>query len=156
MVIITGWIAVQREVTIDFNPEQYSLNIKTDSTLGSNEGVVAKFYSSQGDWAGTLHLYFSSTPQCLIGACSSRRTNFPTSLPSDNDKVWRITLTRTSGIRLVVHCNEVEVVNTLMSDSTCGKSDWSKYWSREVAKIRFPSYDTASDYYQTQPGSCVF
>ena len=153
MVIITGWIAVQRNVLIDFNLEQYSLNIKTDSVLGSNDDVRVWFYTSQGDRAGYLNLHFSSTPQCLIGACSSGRTNFPTNLPTDNDKVWRVTLTRTSGIRLVVHCNEEEVLNTLISDSTCGNSNWYKLWSREVAKIKFPSSDKASDYYQPQSGN---
>ena len=156
MVIITGWIAVQPWVQIDFNPEQYSLNIKTDSTLGSNDEVIVYLYTSQGDYVGELHFYFTSTPRYRISYCSLDYTNFPTNLPSDNDKVWRITLTRTSGIRLVVHCNEVEVLNILMSDSTCGASSWSTFWSREVAKIKFYSRGTASDYYQTQPGSCVF
>ena len=157
MVIITGWIAVQRDVMIDFNLEKHSLNIKTDSTLGSNDLVDVEFLTSQGDEVGVLTLDFSSTPQYYIGACSSDWTNFPTNLPPGNDKVWRVTLTRTSGIRLVVHCNEMEVLNILMSDSTCGDSNWSYYWSGEIAKIKFSfEYDTASDYYQPQPGSCVF
>ena len=156
MVIITGWIAVQREVLIDLNLEEYSLNITTDSTLGSNNKVYVYLYTSQGDSAGGLNFYFTSNYQYRIMYCSSARTNFPTNMPPDNNKVWRVTLTRTSGIRLVVHCNEVEVLNTLMSDSTCGDSEWSTNWSREVAKIKFRSSDTGSDYYQPQPGSCVF
>ena len=157
MVIITGWITVQRDVRIDFNLEEYSLNLKTDSTLGSDDRVDVTFYTSQGDIAGGFHLIFYSTPQYFIkGYCSYSNTNFPTTLPPDNDKVWRVTLIRTSGIRLVIHCNEEEVLNTLISGSTCDYSEWSKYWSREVAKIMFYSGDTASDFYQPQPGSCVF
>ena len=157
MVIITGWIAVQSEVEIDFNLEEYSLSIKTDSTLGSDDEVYVSFYTSQGYAVGGLRLYFRSTPQYNIGRCITGHANFLTNLPSDNDKVWRVTLTRTSGIRLVVHCNEEEVVNYLMSDSTCDISAWSTiYWRREVGTIRFRSDDTASDYYQPQPGSCVF
>ena len=142
---------------INFNPEQYSLEIKTDSTLGSNDKVLVDLYTSQGDLVGVLDLYFYSTLQYFIEPCSWDITNFPTNLlPPDNDNVWRVTLTRTSGIRLVVHCNEVEVLNILMSDSTCDEPEWSFSWSGEVAKIKFHSGDTASDYYQTQPGSCVF
>ena len=155
MVIITGWLAVQRRVKIDFNPEQYSLEIKSDSTLGSNDEVGVLFLTSQGDITGSLYLYFFSTPEYLIGYCSSSSAYLHTNLPPDKDKVWRITLTRTSGIRLVVHCNEEEVLNYLISDSTCSISNWSTFWSREVAKIKFSSFDDASDYYQTQPGSCV-
>ena len=158
VVIITGWIAVQRDVRIDFNLEEYSLNIKTDSTLGSDDEVYVRFLTSQGDEIGILRLYFTSTPQNNIYPCNSDWTNFPTNLPPGNDKVWRVTLTRTSGIKLVVHCNEVEVLNTLISDSTCDDSRWSTQWSmsREVAKIEFYSSDKASDYYQPQQGSCVF
>ena len=157
VVTTSGWIAVQRGVKIDFNPEQYSLVITTDSTLGSNNEVVVWFFTSQGFSAGDLYLYFTSTLQYQIWPCSSGRTNFPTNLPPDNDKVWRVTLTRTSGIRLVIHCNEEEVLNTMISDSWCVDSNWSTRWTREAAKIEFSSeYDTASDYYQTQPGSCVF
>ena len=115
------------------------------------------FYTSPSDFAITFRLYFSSTPGYYIGRCSSGHTNFPTDLPTATDKVWRVTLTRTSGIRqLVVHCNEVEVLNTLISDTTCDRNDWSTYWSGEVAKIKFTSYDTASDFYKSvKPGYCV-
>ena len=155
-VTTSGWIAVQRDVMIDFNLEQYSLNITTNSTLGSEDKVIVQFYTSQGYYAGGLYLYYPSPPQYWIGACSLQHTTFPTNLPPDNEKVWRVTLTRTSGIRLVVHCNEVKVINILMSDSTCSDGRWSTYWSGEVAKILFFSRDTASDYYQPQPGNCVF
>ena len=157
MVIKTGWIAVQRGVDIDFSLEQYSLDIKTDSTPGSDDKVhYMWFYTSQRDPAGGLFLYYSTT-QYYIARCSSGLTGFLTDLPTATDKVWRVTLTRTSGIRLVVHCNEVEVLNTLMSDSTCGRNDWSTYWSRSIAKIEFNYQDTASDFYkpQPQPGNCV-
>ena len=143
---------------IDFNLEQYSLEIMTDSTLGSDDKVYVRFYTAQGDHVAALLLYFYSTPKYIIGKCSSNlaNSNFPTNLPSANDKVWRVTLTRTSGIRLVIHCNEGEVLNTLMSDSTCVDSSWSTTWSKEIAKIKFSRTDTASEYYQPQPGSCVF
>ena len=157
MVITTGWIAVQREVDIDFSLEQYSLEIKSDSTPGSNDDVYVWFYTSQSDFAISFRLYFSSTPGYYIGRCSSGRTNFPTDLPTATDKVWRVTLTRTSGIRqLVVHCNEVEVLNFLISGSTCSYTGWSTFWIGEVAKIKFTSFDTASDFYKpVKPGNCV-
>ena len=156
MVIITGWIAVQRGVWIDFNLEEYYLSIKTDSTLGSNDLVYMNLFNSQNKFVGYLNLHFTSTPQYKIWPCNADWPTFTNNLPPDNDKVWRITLTRTSGIRLVVHCNEEEVLNYLMSESTCSQGDWDYYLNREVAKIKFGSDDTASDYYQPQPGSCVF
>ena len=75
--------------------------------------------------------------------------DIPTSLPAADDKVWRITKTVTSGIRLQIHCNDVEVLNILMSDTTCGYSSWGVHWNRDrdVEKIFFIDADTASDYY---------
>ena len=80
----------------------------------------------------------------------STNTDFPVSLPTEVEKVWRITLNRNSGIRLLIHCNNVEVVNILMSDSTCYYSSWSNYWSRTVGKIWFyyPYSYIAADYYR--------
>ena len=90
---------------------------------------------------------FSSPPQYYIYPCATW-TNFPVSLPTDEERVWRITLNRNSGIRLLIHCNNVEVLNILMS-STCSSSYWSTRWSRTVGTISFhPTYDTASDYYR--------
>ena len=89
VVTTSGWIAVQRDVKIDFNLEQYSLNIMTDSTLGSDDKMDVFLYTSQGDSAGGLFLYFSSTPRYWIPFCSTDWTNFPTTLPAAKDKVWR-------------------------------------------------------------------
>ena len=156
MVIITGWIAVPRgEMIINFNLEQNSLEFKTNSTLESSDSVRLNFRTSQDVSVGGLYIFFLSTLQYFIWSCSSSTTNFPTDLPTATDKVWRVTLTRTSGIRLVIHCNEVEVLNFLISDSTCGRSDWSTYWSRKVAKILFPNNDSATDFYRPQSGEWV-
>ena len=80
--------------------------------------------------------------------CNSVLSNFPTSLPEADEKVWRITKTITSDIRLQIHCNNVEVLNTIISEATCSDSDWSTIWNRDVEKIYFLTTDTASDYYK--------
>ena len=147
----TGWQTVQRYVYIETDLENSPLEIKTDSSLGSDETVDVLFYNSDGDIAGEVILYFTSTPQYELMGCTSR-TYFSTALPTDTNKVWRITLTKTSGIRLVIHCNEMEVLNVLMSDSTCNDSYWKYFWSGNVKKTRFKSSDTASDYHRLYEG----
>ena len=132
---------------IDYDLENSPLEIRTDSVVGSNKEVKVLLYTAQGDKAGGVHLYFTSTIQYLISWCISY-TNFPTELPSDNNKIWRITLTRTSGIRLVIHCNNKEVLNVVISDTSCSQKDKFSNWNAEVAKIMFSSSDTASDFYR--------
>ena len=118
--------------------------------------MVVWFFTTQREWAGDVVIYFTSTPQYQLSFCSSSPTYFPSNLPSEVDKIWRITLDRTAGIRLMIHCNGVEVVNILMSDSTCGYRRWREWWSRDVEFIYFDSYyDSASDYYRAgQTGIC--
>ena len=118
------------------------------------------FFTSGREYVGLVKITFSSTPQYYIGFCMSSRTNFPVSLPTEVEKVWRITLNRNSGIRLLIHCNNVEVLNILISSSTCRNypSSFSTYWSRTVGKIWFyPDEDTASDYYRAgETGKTVY
>ena len=116
-----------------------------------------RFYTTHNYSAGKVIIVFTSTPQYYLYECGDYGTNFPSNLPSEVDKIWRITLNKTAGIRLMIHCNGVEVVNILMSDSTCGYRRWRKYWSRDVEYIEFyPSWDTASDYLYraVQTGIC--
>ena len=145
---ITGWAEVQRGVYIDADLETSTLEIKTDSSPGSDETVEVNLYNSDGDYAGAVILDFTSPSQYQLRWCTLSRTNFPTALPTESDKVWTISLTKTSGIRLVIHCNEAEVLNVLMSDTTCSYGSWNYHWSIDVQKIRFRSIDTASDYYR--------
>ena len=143
---------MQRNVYIECDLESTPLEIRTNSVLGSHDEVRVNFYLAEANSAAGVFLYFTSTPQYLLSYCTSP-TNLPVTPPSATDKIWRITLTRTAGVRLVIHCNDVEVLNTLLSDATCSyNSRWSTYWSKDVAKIKFSSSDTASDYYRPQPG----
>ena len=143
------WTAVQRKVQIPLDLENTPLEIRTNSTLGSEDIVDVSFSTTHRALAGGVGIYFFSTPQYWLSWCSSYSTNFPSNLPSEVDKIWRITLDKTAGIRLKMHCNGVEVLNTLLSDNTCSDSKWRNYWSRDVEKIYFnPTYDTASDYYR--------
>ncbi|KAL5251349.1 hypothetical protein ACHWQZ_G016894 [Mnemiopsis leidyi] len=149
---ISGWLAVQRDVYIDHDLENSPLQIKTNSEVGSNEKVWLRFYTAQQDYAGGITLYFSSSPQYHLNYCSTSYTNFPTELPSETDKVWTITLTRSSGKKgVVIHCNDKEVLNVVLSNTTCSDSRWSTYWSRDVEKIQFYIFDTASDFYRSAP-----
>ena len=106
------------------------------------------FFSTQREDAGSVAIYFSSTTQYSLFFCSSSWTNFPTNLPVEASKVWRITVDKTAGIRVKIHCNGVEVLNLLLSDTTCSDNWWRKYWSKDVEYIYFWPYDTSFDYYR--------
>ena len=143
---------MELEDATEWDLESTPLEIKTNSVLGSTDRVAVVLLSDGGRSTGVVYLFFTSTPQYHLSYCIQGNSNFPGTLPSANDKIWRITLNRTADdTEVVIHCNEVEVLNTLLS-STCGNREWSTYWSRDVATIEFSIYDTASDYYRPQPG----
>ena len=133
---------------INFDLENSPLQIKTDSEVGSNEEVSVGFFSRYS-YTGGVVLSFSSPPRYQLLKCTSL-TNFTTNLPSETDKVWTITKSKVSGeIRVVIHCNDKEVLNVVMSDTMCSYSRWSDYWGTDVDEIHFSSWSNrASDYYR--------
>ena len=141
---------MQRDVNIDFDLENTALEIKTDSTLGSDEEVAVYFHSAQGVGAGGVGFKFSFSLSYWLHPCTEY-VEFPVGVPPETDKVWRITLSRISSVKLVVHCNDVEVLNAMISDLIC--ADWTTFWSDAVTKISFPSHDTSSDFYRPATAS---
>ena len=142
---------------INFDLENIPFEIRTDSLEGSGEKVRIGLRSNQGngDQAGYLIFHLKSPPKYHIGYCSisSSLGEFKTALPIEIDKIWRITLSRTSGNkRVVVHCNGIEVVNVVISETNCDDTRWSEYWNKDVAKIYFHPNDTASNQYRSVRG----
>lgn len=97
--------------------------------------------------AGGIAIGFYDTLQYWLPRCSNTYTEFPTDYSTKTDKTWRISLVKTTGIRLMIHCNEAQVLNILVSDDTCDVTSWNNYWSGTVQGIKFPTSDTASNYY---------
>jgi hypothetical protein len=137
-----------RSLFLPIDLETTPLEIKTDSTLGSKDMVGMRLYNSRDVHAGGFYLRFTTPPQYYVWYCNTTYTNFPTKIPAATDKIWRITLNRTSGIRLIIQCNEEEVLNFLPSDSTCSEKSWNAHWNLNIKKIEFDSKDTASDFYR--------
>ena len=141
--------------------EKSSLEIKTDSEQGSTEKVIVKFYSSDEKGAGGITLIFAQDMAYRIRRCMNDQVEFPIDVPTETNKVWRITLSRPLGVRRVaIHCNEVEVLNLSLKASRCNQRDWMSYWERDVAMIEFDSIhtgtqDTASDFYRQAPGQPI-
>lgn len=143
-----------RNVHIDWDLEETPLEIRTDSALESDEQVIVRFHNAAGDEVG-VNLWFRTTLQYLLPHCSESWTDLPTTPPSSVHKVWRITKVKTSGIRVIVYCNGEEVLNVLLSDTTCSYSNWKEEtwrdywkWNNDVEKIQFHSGDKASDGYR--------
>ena len=135
---------------INFDLENNPLLIKSDSIIGGGQRVKIKFLTAQHELAGGLTIRLVSTPVYWIWECSDDFTTFPKNFPSETDKILKIEkLSGSDYIRFVLLCNDVELLNVLLSDLKCkGDSNWRTYWNREIAKLQYNDADKASDFYQ--------
>ena len=89
---------MDREVLINFDLENSPLYIKTDSGDKSGDKLAVRFYFENTD-SGGITIYFYGNDDYLINHCStSTAFKFATDRPSAIDRVWKISLIRTSGI----------------------------------------------------------
>ena len=143
---------MERDISIDYDLENFPLYIKTDSEFGEDEKIRIHFQKGKDNRAGGVEIEIKSSPTYLPLDCKNAGDQMPllTDLPSAAEKIWRIMVTKNSDIRLLVHCNDVKVVDALISESTCVTAKFEN-WSKEVKKIKFHSFDTASDFYISSP-----
>ena len=90
---------------------------------------------------------------------SNRFSRFGIDVPRGDEKVWRVEFGRFPENRLSLYCNDLKLVEFLMSDSNCRSDKWKVKWGAlEVKRVRFDEkLDTASKYFrlkmQPQPGN---
>ena len=141
---------------IPWNPDTQSITVSTNREVGSNEVMGMFFFDKDGNSTGGLAISFYTQILYSIGACTYNRS-FPDTLPPQTQKTWTITYS-TVELRLVIHCNEVQVVNVLLSDSFCTDNDsgWREYYGeKETTQMQFTYYlDKAPDRYciSSNPG----
>ena len=77
-------------------------------------------------YMGGINLLFNSVMKYRFRRCNETYSNFPVEIPTTNNRVWRMTLSRTSAGRgIVIHCNGVKVLSVVLSNSTCNLTNWS-------------------------------
>ena len=146
---IAGWVPVDRSGWITFDLEATPLQIKTDSTGDTFADSQVWFYTAEEEEAGAIKIIFTDRPRYQIMYCR-KEEYFPDTLPSEVNKIW--TITKLRGPRITIKCNEVTVVDILISDETCDDPENNgNVWSRDVELIEFDYYEKASDEYRPAP-----
>ena len=138
-------------MNLDYNLESNPLEIKTNSRLDSDDKLMVWFKNAQGYSRGGIFIWFEYIPRFKLDWCTSY-TYFPTTLPTTLQKVWKITLDTSSGIRVQIQCNGKQVLNLLLSDETCSDGRWTG-WTSDVEQIYFSTSDRASDFYRSYTGN---
>ena len=143
-------VDVVRDVKIPWDPDSEEITIRTDSVAGSDAEMAVWFYNDASQHVGGVRVYFTSPIKYRLVHCTNGWIQFPVSLPPETDKTWKISYSPAEK-RVVYYCNEVEVLNLVLSDSVCDRTDidWKETWEQgEPIQINFPTaHDTASDEY---------
>ena len=130
-------VNVVRSVKIPWDPLSEDITILTNSEIGSEEKVYVQFTDSNNQAVGTLVISFLSSIQYNVGYCTTSSTPFPVSPPAETEKTWKISYDQ-AALRLTIHCNEVEVLNEVLSD-VCNQDGWRDTWmGRKPTKISLP------------------
>ena len=67
-------------------------------------------------------------------------------------RTWRVTLVRHGSPTIKIQCNGKELAVFLISEGTCDSGRLDIQWERNVAKIEFFDYDTATNFYRNYFG----
>ena len=132
--------------------EKFPLYIKTNAVVGKYNALKVFLFTAQDKYAGSFKIAFKSS-QYGLGSCHEDKTrvDFDTELPTDTDKVWKITKTIGSDVRILIQCNDVQVLNaTISKSSTCENTLTNfeiKRWRQVVQIMSFAKEDTASKFY---------
>ena len=131
---------------IPWDLEATPIQIKTDSTAGSNEEILVAMFDKDSNQIGRTGVRFSSSKkyEYSIQYCTGGRKKLPVLPPTEVDKIWTITKTETG---ITITCNGVEVVNYLFADSS--NSNCVPNWGGDVVEQISFSEDTASDFYKS-------
>ena len=133
---------------IPWDLEETPLQIKTDSTLGSDDKIWVRMYDKDDSWISGVRVRFLTTMMYMIEYCTpgdgTNYVNLPVQPVVEAETIWTITKTETS---LNISCNNVEVLNYFFADSSSSNCV-PKLGGDVVEAIKFHSSDKASDFYR--------
>ena len=124
------------------------MQIKTESTVGSNDLLYVKFYSDDVSDAAELMVDFGDTPYYYLSDCAEGE--FAAFYAADERRTWTLNLDAESAESLVLSYNGVVVANV---DLNSANSSCVSTWSASFTNLMFDSEDDASVSYRANPVS---
>ena len=131
----------------EFDFEQYSLQVKTDtSQTPAGSYLAMSWFSEEKSQAGSIYINFGESGVKYSALyCVDQETVFqlPESVGDAAEKTWTFTRTKEA---VTISCNEEKVLN-LQFDTDCAEG-WTDYWGLEPMFVQFDSLDKVSTAYR--------
>ena len=124
------------------NFEESSLEVKSNSMLGSGDLLRLSFLNDVQEQSGNLRITFDDPPKFFIKKCLSEDEVFNIPSSDDEKRIWRIT--REDDI-ISVFCNGEAVVSFSVASSS---TKCKKMWSATTSFVKFMADDKASNGYR--------
>ncbi|KAL5261524.1 hypothetical protein ACHWQZ_G007290 [Mnemiopsis leidyi] len=136
---VTGTRGLNIDISLDATPVQ----IRTDSTIGSDDIMWVRFVQESTDNGPGVKIFFSDPPVYNLGYCTEL-TEF--SMSAESRRFWTI---RKENGKIKLECNGEVIFDIEYATSTT--DDCKNMWSLEFGQMKFQEGDTASDSYRPYP-----
>ena len=147
----SGWIAVQLQnnISIPHSLDTTPFQIKTERETESKDPIFLKFLDQNDAQHGGITIRFNPTPRYRLRNCHPyEQTEFDPAPPRNPVKVWTIIKLPGPPIKVIVRCNDVEVLNTEINNNTCPSSIWMSRWHVPVAAVQIGHSSKGADFYR--------
>ena len=141
--IYLDWKNVQRHQVIDFDLENTPLEIKTDSSTGSDDQMRVRFLNGDDVWTGGVLIHFTDPMTYELTKCTEARQPL-SNVPSETEKVWTI-YKESDGFK--IKCNTVMVADIKIASCTDAEAG---LYDEDMVKVRFRNTDDAADFYRNR------
>ena len=106
-----------------------------------------EFHAVDGTLTGGLKIKLAHQPKYRLEWChdDDQTLSPPDELSDVSENIWKITVTSEPGI--ILHVNDVEILNIELSDDACKQDDWRNYWMGVPKRIEFTKLFNDQDLY---------
>ena len=134
----------ERSRNINIDIHSTTLQVYTDSEIGSGDKFWAKFQETADETVRGLSFYFKSPPTLTIGFCPIDEIEISSSkLGTDKNRIWTIVL---ENLNIKILCNGIEIIDYDLQNA--GSEHCRNKWNFGPSQLKFSSEDNASDLYR--------
>ena len=149
---ISEWQQVETSKFIDHDLDTSTLMIRTDSWIRAGTYLGVRFYRHSTNASPSGIDIDMNSSWYKIFKCRDSWIRFSTDLPNDGVRIWKIT--KTPEIRLIIHCNDKEVLNVQLSEAVCKnfKNNWQNFWGWGKGlqeRVKFAYHQSKTDLYMS-------
>jgi len=115
--------------------EACHLHVKTSIAVDSGKKLEIRFFNESSEFVSGITILFESKSKYKLDKCMKKSRPFDTHVPTELHRLWSI---EKRGLRIIVSCNGVEVLDFTATSETCNDKKWNALtWGSNVVQMKF-------------------